>query len=490
MFTDNEAVLGIVRSGFEAKHVLVVGDVMLDRYVWGDVTRVSPEAPVPVVRVARRTEAAGGAANVAANLAGLGIRASLVTVFGADADGARLSALLTSLGVEIAGSLVLDSRPTITKTRVIGGHQQMMRLDEEETSPLETCEEASLVDAVSERLDGAAVVILSDYAKGVLSASCCREIIARAEGRGTPVLVDPKGLDYTKYAGATVVTPNVKELAAAAGRADGDRDGLRLSAMHLRAQCRIGMWIITQGERGILLMDSSSVRHFPAMARDVFDVSGAGDTVIATLAASMAAGLQIDDAVRLANIAAGVVVGKVGTVPIERSELLAALELRRFSELAGKIVERAPLLKRVSEWRSRGDRIVFTNGCFDIVHVGHVTYLEKARDEGHRLVVGLNTDRSVRVLKGKDRPIVPEMDRARVLASLASVDAVVLFDSETPIDLINSIRPDVIVKGDDYSVDDVVGAKEVREWRGDVVLIPMVEGRSTTQIMGRILEQV
>lgn len=364
----------------------------------------------------------------------------------------------------------------------------MVRLDEEKSSPLNETQSAGIVDATIRRLDRAEAVVLSDYAKGTLGAATCQEIIAQAAARGIPVLVDPKGTDYQKYAGATIVTPNLGELAAATGRTEGDEDGCPTAAMLLREQCRFGMCVVTRGEMGISLVDDTGIRHFPATAREVFDVSGAGDTVIAVLAASTAAGLTITDAIRVANVAAGVVVGKVGTVSIERAELLAALEFKRMSEQANKVVELDDLLKRVAAWRSRGERIVFTNGCFDLIHVGHVTYLEKARDEGHRLIVGLNTDRSVRQLKGRDRPIVHEMDRALVLGSLASIDAVVLFDDASPLRLIEAIHPDVLVKGDDYAVEDVVGADDVRKWGGRVVLVPVVKGRSTSRIMDRILE--
>lgn len=488
MFSDAASVLRAVDSGFAGASVLVVGDVMLDRYVWGDVARISPEAPVPVVRVKSRSVAAGGAANVAANLAGLGVRTSLIGVRGNDAFGITLSSLLAEIGVSVDGLIAVAGRPTITKTRIIGGHQQMLRLDDENVLPIGAAVEDALIDAVEHGLEAATVVVLSDYAKGVLTGRCCREIIARAAARGIPVLVDPKGTDYEKYSGATAVTPNVKELAAATGESEEDRERLYAAATRLRERFGIGKWVITEGERGISLLNGASSHHFPATAREVFDVSGAGDTVMAVLAASIAAQLPIEDAVRLANVAGGVVVGKVGTSPIERTELIDAVDRKRSSEQARKIVEIDRLLKWVADWRARGERIVFTNGCFDLIHAGHVTYLEKAREEGHRLVVGINTDQSVRRLKGSNRPIVHELDRARVLGSLSSIDAVVFFDTDTPLDLIQAIRPDVLVKGDDYSFDDVVGSKEIRDWNGRVVLVPRVEGRSTTGILDRILE--
>jgi D-beta-D-heptose 7-phosphate kinase/D-beta-D-heptose 1-phosphate adenosyltransferase len=337
-------------------------------------------------------------------------------------------------------------------------------------------------------LDSAApgAVILSDYAKGVLDPALCRAVIDAARARGIPVLVDPKGHDYGKYAGATTLTPNKKEAAEACGVPAHDSAALLVAAARLGQSLGLDFMTVTRGEEGISLIDTQGVEHLPATARQVFDVSGAGDTVIATFAAGLVAGLPRTAACRLANLAAGIVVGQVGTVPISRPELLHALEVEDAVEQADKVCAADTLLRRVQGWRARGERIVFTNGCFDLLHAGHVTYLAAAAKQGERLIVGLNTDRSVSALKGPSRPVINENDRARVLAALEAVDAVVLFDEDTPIDLIRALRPDVLVKGSDYSEDQVVGGDDVKGWGGRVALIDFLPGRSSTTIMNRI----
>jgi len=309
-------------------------------------------------------------------------------------------------------------------------------------------------------------------------------VAARAEG--IPVLVDPKGRDFAKYAGASLITPNRAELAWATGVPREDLSGLLAAAGKLRRELDLGLLVLTLSELGLALVDAEKTRRIPALAREVFDVSGAGDTVIATFAAGLAAGLGATDTAHLANLAAGVVVGKVGTVPIARVDLLAAISGESALEQAAKIIDLTTAKARVQGWQAAGERVVFTNGCFDLLHVGHVSYLEHARRHGQRLVVGLNTDRSVRALKGPARPLIGEDDRARVLAALASVDAVVLFDEATPLDLILALRPDILAKGADYREEAVVGAPEVKSWGGLLVLIPLVEDRSTTGIIQRM----
>ncbi len=488
-----QAMIDVVRHGFaapgsEVPSVLVVGDLMLDRYLWGEVERISPEAPVPVVRLSRETERLGGAGNVAANLAGLGVRALLAGFVGNDGDGERLVRMFAEAGIGGDGLVVSRARSTIAKTRVIGGHQQMLRVDREEVTPYREEDRRDLSARVQAILDTARprAVILSDYAKGVLDAALCREVIDAARARDIPVLVDPKGRDYGKYRGATTLTPNKKETADICGVAAHEVDALLAAAARLGAELNLDFMTVTRGEEGISLIDEQGVEHLPATARQVFDVSGAGDTVIATLAASLVAGLPRADACRLANLAAGIVVGKVGTVPISRDELLHALEVEDAVEQADKVCPPDVLLRRVQAWRAHGERVVFTNGCFDLLHAGHVTYLEQARKQGDRLVVGLNTDRSVSALKGPSRPVIHEHDRARVLAALEAVDAVVLFDEDTPIELIRAVRPDVLVKGSDYTEDQVVGGADVKAWGGRVALIPILPGRSSTNILNRI----
>lgn len=486
MFQAPERVLVAVRSGFGGSRVLVVGDLMLDRYLWGQVQRISPEAPVPVVHLSRETATAGGAANVARNLAALGLRVEVAGVTGEDDGRTRLLAELARCGVDAEAVLAVGDRGTTVKTRVVGNHQQMIRIDEEHAGPLATADRERLLAAVTHRLTGAAVLVLSDYAKGVLGPALCRALIEAARASGVPVLVDPKGRDFTRYAGATLVTPNRAELALATGAEAANLGALLAAGRELRQQLGLTLLVVTLSEHGMALISAEGERLIPAVAREVFDVSGAGDTVIAAFAAGLAAGLDHTDTAHLANLAAGVVVGKVGTAPITADELLAAISGEAALEQAAKVMPTPAAADQVRRWQAAGERVVFTNGCFDLLHVGHVTYLERARRYGHRLVVGLNTDRSVRALKGPDRPVIREDDRARVLAALASVDAVVLFDEDTPLDLIRHLRPDVLAKGADYREEEVVGAAEVKSWGGQVVLVPLVEDRSTTGIIRRL----
>lgn len=470
-----------------AGRVLVVGDLMLDRYLWGDVERISPEAPVPVVRVTRSSERLGGGANVAANLVGLGLEAALAGHVGADADALRIEEMLGEAGIKPA-LIRTQGRATITKTRVLGGHQQMLRLDQEDTGALTDAAVQALLESVLALLDNwlPGVVILSDYAKGTLSNMVCQTLIYAARQRQIPVLVDPKGHDYAKYSGATAITPNQKEAAEACKCGVREVDAILAGAEELRSKLALAFLPVTRGEHGIALMEASGVTHLPATAKQVFDVSGAGDTVIATLAAGLLAGLSPADSCRLANLAAGVVVGKVGTVPISRDELLHEIEWQDATRQADKICDEDTLLRRVAYWRERGEKIVFTNGCFDLLHAGHVTYLEAAREQGDRLVLGLNTDRSVQVLKGAGRPIIGEHDRARVLAALESIDAVVMFDEDTPEQLICRLLPDVLVKGGDYRPEDVAGGECVRAAGGVIQIIEFLQGRSTSNVMVKI----
>lgn len=483
-----ETLIEAVKHRFVAEHrtALVIGDLMLDRYLIGEVERISPEAPVPVVLLKQENERAGGAANVAANLSLLGIRTTMAGIIGDDAEGRALLDMLRELNIDSA-IVTSQQRPTVTKTRILGGHQQMMRLDKESRLAFTESENNALHEQVSQAIaQKPDVIILSDYAKGVLSDALCQAVIAQAKALGIPVLVDPKGRDYTKYQGATALTPNKKETSEACGIDAMDTDRLLQAAADLSDHLGLAFLAVTRGEEGISLLEQNETIHIPAAAKQVFDVSGAGDTVIATLAAGLVHGLSHRQAFELANIAAGIVVGKVGTVPVNREELLAELISQDSVEQADKICELETLLGRVRQWRQQKKRIVFTNGCFDLLHAGHVTYLEAARKTGDKLILGLNTDRSVSALKGPNRPVIHEADRARVLAALEAVDAVILFDEDTPLQLIDAIRPDVIVKGSDYSEDQVVGGKEVKSWGGKVALIDIVPGRSTSNIIEKL----
>ncbi len=485
MFTSPLKVVRTVRSGFYGVRALVVGDLILDRYLWGQVERISPEAPVPIVHLDHKSHAAGGAANVAANLSALGCTVTVAGVLGTDEDGRQLLELMQAAGVDTKPVLQTGDRPTICKTRIFGGRQQMLRFDVEKVTPLSPGSRRHFLAQTEELIPDISVVILSDYGKGVLDYSICQVVIRRARELSVPVLVDPKGVNYEKYRGCSLISPNRKELAAAVSTDPGDLELLLHKGQTLRSGLNVRHLAVTLGDLGMALLDETGIHRFPALAREVFDVSGAGDTAISTMSAAVAAGLHLHDAIRLANLAAGIVIRKVGTVAVNRDELVASLTSDE--KATEKVCTLDALSARVVRWRASGQRIVFTNGCFDLFHVGHLSLLEQAKRMGDCLVVALNTDRSVRALKGITRPIISEESRARLVAALPCVDAVVLFDEETPLDLIRAVRPDVLVKGGDYTEDQVVGANEVKGWGGKVALVPLAEGFSTTAILKRAL---
>ncbi len=465
--------------------IAVLGDLMLDRYVWGDASRVSPEAPVPVVHASREDHRLGGAGNVAANVCGLGAEALCFGVVGDDAAGREVADGLRALGAQAEGLLIDAQRPTIQKIRIMARNQQMLRVDREDARALDPQQQQLLC----ERLCAAKwdALILSDYGKGILSDEILRRVLAEAQRRGVPSLVDPKHRDLTRYRGATVVTPNRAEAETAAGRALPDLASLAAAGEELRARSQLDALLITLGEEGIyLLRQGEKGLHLPTAARQVYDVTGAGDTVIASLAVGLAAGMDWTDSVRLANAAAGLAVSKVGTTVVGRQELLHHL---RAEVLGGKFVaagEGEELAGALAALTAEGRRVVFTNGCFDILHAGHVRYLREARRLGDALVVGLNDDASVRRLKGPERPINPLHDRVEVLAALECVDLVIAFAEDTPQSLIEQVCPQVLAKGADYAAKGVVGAEFVRSRGGEVQLIDLVPGRSTSAIVERI----
>jgi D-beta-D-heptose 7-phosphate kinase/D-beta-D-heptose 1-phosphate adenosyltransferase len=490
MLPELHSILNLLEGGFGQLKVLVVGDIMLDRYIHGDVDRISPEAPVPVLRHARRYERAGGAANVAMNLAGLGCQTFLAGFWGSDAEQAELAAILKQAGIDTVG-VVSSSLPTISKTRIVGRMQQLLRLDIESRDEPPAIESQYLQERATELVAKVHAVVLSDYAKGALSIELCEAVIRAARSAGVPVLADPKTPDFSKYTGATTVCPNLGELAAATGIPAHHTEALLAAGQALVTEHDLKFLTVTMSEKGISVLRPTSsgnagIYHSPARAREVFDVSGAGDTVIATLAACLAGGLQIETSVELANLAAGIVVGKVGTVPIAAHELVAILTPSSGLSAGEKILDLERVKSRVAEWRASGETIVFTNGCFDLLHVGHITLLEDCRRFGSKLVLGLNADASVCRLKGPSRPIVSERERARVMAALAAVDAVVLFEEDTPLELIRALKPNVLVKGGDYTIETVVGHEDVIAAGGRVEIIPTVEGFSTTNIVKKL----
>jgi D-beta-D-heptose 7-phosphate kinase/D-beta-D-heptose 1-phosphate adenosyltransferase len=485
MLPELHSILNLLERGFSQQRILVVGDIMLDRYIHGEVERISPEAPVPVLRHARRYERPGGAANVAMNLAGLGCHAFLAGFWGSDSEQAELARLLEPNGIDTVG-VVSSSLPTISKTRIVARTQQLLRLDIEGRESYPHEESLRLEARAVELVTKVHAVILSDYAKGALTAQLCEAVIRAARSAGIPVLVDPKTRDLSKYSGATTVCPNLGELSLATGVPTHHTADLLAAAQVQRKEHDFEFLTVTMSEKGITILSEDGQYHSPARAREVFDVSGAGDTVIATLAASLAGGLHVHTAVELANLAAGIVVGKVGTVPIAAHELVAALTPSSGIASGEKILDFERVQLRVAEWRAAGETVVFTNGCFDLLHVGHITLLEDCRRFGSKLVLGLNSDTSVSRLKGPARPIVGERERARVMAALAAVDAVVLFDQDTPLELIRALKPNVLVKGGDYTIDTVVGHEDVFAQGGRVEIIPTVEGFSTSNIVEKL----
>ena len=463
--------------------VAVVGDVMIDEYLNGHVDRISPGAPVPVVRGVELRATPGGAANVVANLAALGVNASLVGVVGAGGR-AEVGALLDTIG-RVDNFLVEDpTRRTIRKMRVISNRQQIVRLDHEDLHPLGAEVETALIQNVSRAIDACDIVILSDYGKGLFSDLVLRETIAAAKAAGKMVVVDPKRNDFSAYRGADLVTPNRGELARASGLPVGSDAEAEAAAR--RAQAAFGgALLLTRSEQGMSYFPlEGQTIHVPTVAREVFDVSGAGDTVVATLAAALAAGFEAAEAVLLANHAAGVVVGKAGTATLSLAELIEALHLPEEeaakSGLLASLTEAQALRQR---WAKQGLTVGFANGCFDLIHPGHVALIRQAAMACDRLIVALNSDASVRRLKGPTRPAQDQTARAEVMGALKGVALVVIFDEDTPKAIINALQPDLLVKGADYKIEDVVGADVVQARGGKVLLIETVAGQSTTRLL-------
>lgn len=473
---------------FQQARLLVVGDVMLDRYVYGAVERMSPEAPVPVLRIERERSMAGGAANVARNVSALGGRAMLIGLVGEDDAGAALKrAIAEDAGIEAL--LVTDpTRPTTVKTRYVAAGQQLLRADEEVARAADAERERALLSQVERALAKADFVVVSDYAKGTLTDAVLRGVVERAHAVGKGVIADPKNRSFGRYRGVDLLTPNRHEAAQATGLSCGSDAEATAAAERIMAEAGIPAVLITRGEQGMTLAhkDGAPV-HLAADAREVFDVSGAGDTVLATLGLGLAAGLPMEDAAALANLAAGIVVGKAGTAQVYPGDLVGLLHARAVDHSSdAKIVDLAAALERIDIWRQQGQKIGFTNGCFDLVHPGHVALLAAARAACDRLVVGLNTDASVKRLKGPDRPMQGEQVRAIVLAALSAVDLVVLFAEDTPERLIEAVRPELLVKGADYTVEQVVGAELVQSWGGRVALAELMPGQSTSNTIRRL----
>lgn len=477
-----KSVVQIFREKIRSCHVLVIGDLMLDKYYFGDIKRISPEAPVPVVNLKEETKTLGGAANVANNLVHLGCKVSLAGVVGNDQGREELFELLEYKGVDVSG-IVTDNRFTTTKTRIISGNQQVLRIDQEEQIEITDASLKQFEEWISAKFNTEIYdsIIISDYGKGFCRKELCQLAISFAKKKGIPIVIDPKGEDWGKYIGATMITPNLKELGDLLRKdiLNQDQTIYEYGPM-LRNKYALEYLLITRSEQGMSLIGADEMLHIPTLAKEVFDVSGAGDTVISTLAALIGIGIPINDAVKVANIAAGIVVGKVGTYAVHEDDLIEELEL--LNEDKNKIYFDKKYQSIINKWKSKGHSIIFTNGCFDLLHIGHATYLQRAKKMGDKLIVGLNSDESVKRLKGASRPIVLERDRAKMLSFFEFVDAVIVFDEDTPENLIADIRPDVLVKGGDYQAEAVLG----KEYAGRVEILPFVDGYSTTTIIEKI----
>ncbi len=470
---------------FKDSHILVVGDIILDRYIDGDISRISPEAPVPVLKKEKGFSRLGGAGNVAANLAGIGAKCFLISACGKDAMRFELQRLLQQAGIDF--HIYEDrSRSTVSKTRILSGQHHLLRIDDENTHEMNMEGEEEILDAFSERLPDCRAVILSDYGKGLCSNSVCPRVIRLCRRQQIPVFVDPKGTDWSKYRRASCITPNLSEFSAmAVGPVDTEQRRTN-EAKALCVALELEKLLITLGVNGMQIVGpNGETEAVKARAMQVFDVSGAGDTVISVLAACRAADMEWRSAMEKANLAAGIVVGKVGTQPVSLREICD--EIKNEQEGHGlKIQTLDEAVKKIALWRNKGERLVFTNGCFDLLHAGHVHLLRNAAKLGDKLVVGLNSDESVRRLKGHGRPVLNQADRSTLLASLQDVDMVIVFEEDTPLNLIERIRPEILVKGGDYSKEAVVGGDMVESWGGTVMLVDLKSGSGTTEIIHRI----
>ncbi|WP_429911367.1 D-glycero-beta-D-manno-heptose 1-phosphate adenylyltransferase [Glycocaulis sp.] len=476
----------ILLGAIAGKRALVVGDVLLDSFVYGEVKRISREAPVPILSETRREMMLGGAGNLVRNLISLGGVASAVSVVGDDAHGPAVEALLGECGASAVTLVRQNGRKTPTKTRYVSGSQQMFCVDCDPGTAISHDSERAVIEAVSAALASADVVILSDYGRGMLTRAVCAEIIKLAKAAGKPVCVDPRGADYSRYDGATLIKPNAQELADEVGLPVGsDAEAEEaLTALKSRLSATPAL-IVTRGGKGMSLIENGQVHHHRARPRSVYDVSGAGDTALAALSLGVAAGLPLVDTMALADLAAGTAVGKTGTATVSPEELLDSA-IPGAGDVDWRVLSRGQAASTVSSWHRDGLKVGFTNGCFDILHPGHLASLRHARSVCDRLVVGLNSDASVTRLKGEGRPVNPAAHRAAMLAALESVDRVVVFEEDTPEELIRAIAPDVLVKGADYKPDDLPGADFIKSRGGEIIIAPLQAGFSTTALVEKM----
>ncbi|HEY5339124.1 MAG TPA: D-glycero-beta-D-manno-heptose-7-phosphate kinase [Rhizomicrobium sp.] len=468
---------------FPDARILCVGDVMVDRFEYGSIARISPESPVPVLLTGKSQSCPGGAANVARNIAALGGHCSLLSVVGDDEAGRVLKADLAEVDNIRAAFVTSSQRRTTEKRRFVAQGQQVLRVDSEDTGAISPEDSERLMALISEQMNGHNVLVLSDYAKGVLTDAIVHHAIKLARDKGLQIVVDPKSRDLARYRGANVITPNAREVAASTGIEPTGDDAAADAARQAMEQPGIDAVLLTRAEKGMTLVQRGKAPvHIASDVREVFDVAGAGDTVVATLALALGAGGDLVAAARLANLAAGIAVGRRGTSTVSQSDLLDALSARAGSG-AAKVLNLANLKTRVETWKHDGLKVGFTNGCFDILHLGHIRLLEFSKNHCDRLIVALNSDASVRRLKGAGRPINGETDRAEILAALAMADAVIVFDQDTPQDVIEAIAPDVLVKGADYAIEQIVGAEFVTARGGAVLRFALVPDKSSTNVL-------
>lgn len=469
-------------------NVLVLGDLMLDEYLWGKAERISPEAPVQVVDLIREDLRLGGTGNVANNLVAMGCSVSVCSVIGSDENGNILRRAFTDKGIDGAGVFEDPMRKTTKKTRILAANQQIVRLDRETRDSISADCEEKILHFLQEHTGGWDVIVVSDYLKGVLTQRVLGAVIETGNRYGIPVVIDPKGDDYAKYKGATIVTPNRKETEIAARLHITDEESLNGAASFLLDAGEYEGILITRSSEGMsLYLRDGTITHLPTFAREVYDITGAGDTVVATFGLGLACGMSFTEAALLANVAAGIAVGKIGTSTVSPEEIIGAISHKHIDSEV-KIKNLDVLAAIIEAEKGRGKRVVFTNGCFDLLHVGHVRYLQKARKFGDLLILGLNSDDSIRRLKGDKRPLIGQSERAHILAALDCIDYVVIFDEDTPIRLLEALKPLVLVKGGDYTLDAVVGKDLVESYGGRVELVDFVAGKSTTDIIEKILQ--
>ena len=479
-----EALKKIIEN-FKGKKILVIGDIMLDEHIWSKVSRISPESPVPVAQVASITHVPGGAANVAANISALGGIPYLIGIIGADSSGAKLLLALKRFNISTKNIIRDPSRPTILKSRIIAHNQHVVRVDREDKSPISQKITKRIVAAIKKLITEVDVVIISDYGKGTIGETVLKEAIKISRLKKKPIAVDPKSIDYSKYKRATIITPNLAEAQAASKIQITNEKDLEKAGRKLLKNLKTDHIMITRGKDGMAVFSKNQkTAYIPAIKREVYDITGAGDTVISTLSLALSAKASLLEAAHLANYAASVAVGKVGTAPVTQEELIVNIEGEL--HLKKKVRSRSELKEIVKNFRKEGLSLVFTNGCFDIIHAGHIRYLKEAKSHGDILIVGLNSNSSVRAIKGKERPYVNEKDRAEVLSAFDSVDYITIFNEKTPINLIKSLKPDIHVKGGDYKLKDLYEAKTVKSYGGKVVIIPEIKGKSTTGLIDKI----